>query len=139
MESMDTTRRKKRGGACAVALATLTAITGSSVVTLVGARPAEAAAGDVSYVLDHTNVRVCGSVRQIQCPDGAGANGVMGSVVGNQWDRTWCWRDGEWAGEPSTNRWFKVTADTTAGSKTGWVSAAQVPIQAFVPWCSSWK
>ncbi|MEU7934262.1 hypothetical protein [Micromonospora echinofusca] len=114
-------------------------VAAATVAVLAVPQQAQAAAGDVSYVLNHTNVRVCGSVRQIQCPDGLGANGVKGSVVGNQWDQTWCWRDGEWAGEPSTNRWFKVTANTTAGWKTGWVSAAQVPIQAFVPWCSSWN
>jgi hypothetical protein len=100
-----------------------------------GSAPAHAAAGDYSRVLDQTNVRVCGSLALVWC--GSSYNGVMGSVAGEQWDRTWCWRDGGWA--LGTNRWFKVTAWTDNGWKTGWVSAALVPDQASVPWCSSWQ
>lgn len=108
------------------------AVAATALVT--GGASAHAAPGDYSYVLDATNVRSCGST-YAPC-------GIMGSVYGNQWDQTWCWRDGDWA--LGTNRWFKVTAfvkvnPTTHAYRTGWVSAALVPRQATVPYCSSWS
>lgn len=114
---------------------TITACLMVFVIPLLVNQPAQAAAGDLSYVLNGTNVRVCGSTDLVWC--GSSWNGIRGTVVGSQWDQTWCWRDGGWA--LGTNRWFKVTALTDVGWRTGWVIAAQVPVQATVPWCSSWQ
>jgi hypothetical protein len=108
----------------------------AALASLLVAAPAQAAAGDRSYVLDQTNVRVCGSTRWVWC--GKSYNGVIGVVWGDQLAQTWCWRDGEEA--LGTVRWFKITAWITNGTyQEGWVSAARVTRQASVPWCSSWQ
>jgi hypothetical protein len=96
--------------------------------------PAQAAAGDPSYVLGGTFLRTCGYTTAVWC--GSFHSGIIGTTVGNQWPPTYCWRDGGWAG--GTNRWFRVRVNTDVGVRTGYVSASQVPIQALVPHCPGW-